>query len=146
MKCEPFVPAYFLDGTPVRPRSVDDKALDGVVLVVVDGAVLVVVDDVVVVVVEEDVLVEVVVVVVVARRVVVVVVLVVVVVVCLWSPKAFPLLPGAATAALACASSISATMRATAPRGFSCIRIAILRGQGCPGARSRAEQFNMRAC
>jgi len=105
--------------------------VDGLVVVVVDGAVLVVVDDVVVVVVE---------------GLAVVVVLVVVVVVCLWSPKAFPLLPGAATAALACASSISATMRATAPRGFSCIRIAILRGQGCPGARSRAEQFNMRAC
>jgi len=38
VKCEPFVPAYFLDGTPVRPRSVDDKALDGVVLVARGGA------------------------------------------------------------------------------------------------------------
>ena len=38
VKCEPFVPGYFLDGTPVRPRSVDDKALDGVVLVARGGA------------------------------------------------------------------------------------------------------------
>src|SRR2546426_10525922 len=38
VKCEPFVPAYFLDGRPVAPRALDDRALEGVVVVARGGA------------------------------------------------------------------------------------------------------------
>ncbi|PYM72846.1 MAG: hypothetical protein DME03_16810 [Candidatus Rokuibacteriota bacterium] len=37
-KCEPFVPAYFLDGKSVAPRTVDEASLDRVVLVARGGA------------------------------------------------------------------------------------------------------------
>ena len=38
VKCEPFVPAYFLDGRPVEPRALDDRALEAVVVVARGGA------------------------------------------------------------------------------------------------------------
>jgi len=38
IQCEPFVPAYFLDGRPVEPRLVGDEALDELVLVARGGA------------------------------------------------------------------------------------------------------------
>jgi acetylornithine deacetylase/succinyl-diaminopimelate desuccinylase-like protein len=38
VKCEPFVPAYFLDAGPVEPRRLDDRALEGVVVVARGGA------------------------------------------------------------------------------------------------------------
>src|SRR2546425_7634321 len=37
-KREPCVPAYFLDGRPVAPRALDDRALEGVVVVARGGA------------------------------------------------------------------------------------------------------------
>ena len=38
VKCEPFVPAYFLDAGPVEPRALDDRALERVVVVARGGA------------------------------------------------------------------------------------------------------------
>src|SRR5882672_2483111 len=38
VRCEPFVPAYFLDGRPVEPRALDDRVLEGVVVVARGGA------------------------------------------------------------------------------------------------------------
>src|SRR5262249_940295 len=38
VKCEPFVPAYFVDGRTVEPRSLDDQALEDVVMVGRGGA------------------------------------------------------------------------------------------------------------
>src|SRR5262249_57737849 len=38
IQCEPFVPAYFLDGRAVEPRLVGDEALDELVLVARGGA------------------------------------------------------------------------------------------------------------
>jgi len=38
VKCEPFVPAYFVDGRTVEPRSLDDRALEDVVMVGRGGA------------------------------------------------------------------------------------------------------------
>jgi acetylornithine deacetylase/succinyl-diaminopimelate desuccinylase-like protein len=38
VKCEPFVPAYFLDGKPVAPGSLDEGSLDRVVVVARGGA------------------------------------------------------------------------------------------------------------
>lgn len=38
VKCEPFVPAYFLDARPVDPRALDERALEHVVVVARGGA------------------------------------------------------------------------------------------------------------
>jgi len=38
VKCEPFVPAYFVGARPVEPRSLDDRALEDVVMVGRGGA------------------------------------------------------------------------------------------------------------
>ncbi|HEU5321665.1 MAG TPA: hypothetical protein VFX28_12725, partial [Methylomirabilota bacterium] len=38
VKCDPFVPTYFLDGRRVEPAALDDAALDGVLMVARGGA------------------------------------------------------------------------------------------------------------